>query len=73
MQVAAVAAASVAVHRIAVVQEWDSGAVAVTATLSAVADSAAVRSSVSAFAAEVDMAVSVAAALASAVVVRNLP
>ena len=60
MQVAAVAVASVAVHRIAVVQEWDSGAVAVTATLSAAADSAAVRSSVSAFAAEVDMAVSAA-------------
>ena len=84
MQVAAVAAASVVVHRIAVVQEWDSGAVAVTATLSAAADSAAhsaaVRSSVSAFAAEVDMAVSVAAALVFAVVVlvpavpeRNLP
>ena len=84
MQVAAVAAASVVVHRIAVVQEWDSGAVAVTATLSAAADSAAhsaaVRSSVSAFAAEVDMAVSVAGALVFAVVVlvpagpeRNLP
>ena len=86
MQVAAVAVASVAVHRIAVVQEWDSGVVAVTATLSAAADSAAhsaaVRSSVSAFAAEVDMAVpvAVAAALVFAVVVlvpavpeRNLP
>lgn len=82
MQVAAVAVASVAVHRIAVVQEWDSGAVAGTATLSVAADSAAVQSSVSAFVAEVDMAVpvAVAAALVFAVVVlvpavpeRNLP
>lgn len=76
MQVAAVAVASVAVRCIAVVEEPDAvpvWAIAVTATLSAAANSAAVRSSVSAFAAEVDMAVSVAAALASAVVVRNLP
>lgn len=81
MQVAAVAVASVAARRIAVVEEPDAvpvWAIAVTATLSAAAYSA-VRSSVSAFAAEVDMAVSVAAALASvaapvpAVVVRNLP
>ena len=86
MQVVAVAVASVAVHRIAVVEKPDAvqvWAVAVTATLSAAdsaAHSAAVRSSVSAFAVEVDMTVSVAAALASAVaapvpavVVRNLP
>ena len=90
MYVAAVAVASVAVHRIAVVEKPDAvqvWAVAVTATLSAAGSAVrleAVRSSVSAFVTEVDMAVpvavAVAAALASAVaapvpavVVRNLP